>query len=178
MSQVVDRTTFDRLVLEHLPAAQTFAIRLTGDVHSAEDVVQDALLRAHRGWTGFRGQSKFKTWLFQIILNCFRDHLSKLASARSTAGLPTESLESHESGPRLEAQSRELSELIAAEVSKLPARQREVLVLMTYEQFPIAQVAQLLEMTEQNVRTTLHYAREHLREKLARHLEPQSKRHE
>jgi RNA polymerase sigma-70 factor (ECF subfamily) len=169
------RTTFDRLVLEQLPAAQRFAIRLTGDPHAAEDIVQDALLRAHRAWTSFRSQSKFKTWLFQIIINCFRDHL---ASGSRPAYPLTQDVESQQATPVLNAQSHELGELIASEVSRLPPRQREVLVLITYEQHAIAAVATMLGLSEQNVRTNLSFARERLRQRLARYLEPSGYGHE
>jgi RNA polymerase sigma-70 factor (ECF subfamily) len=76
MSSAIDRQTFDRLVLEHLASAQRFAIRLSGDPHDAEDLMQDALLKAHRSWQSFKGQSKFTTWFYAIIINCFRDRLA------------------------------------------------------------------------------------------------------
>src|SRR5688572_2318507 len=77
MQPAIDRDTFDQLVSGHLSAAHRFAIRMTGDVHKAEDLVQEALYRAARGWQTFRGQSAFKTWLFQIVVNVFRDQLEK-----------------------------------------------------------------------------------------------------
>ena len=162
-----DRPTFDRLVLEHLESAHRFAIRLCGNTSDAEDLVQDALLRAHRSSKSFRGDSRFKTWFFQIIVNCFRDHLA--ADLRPARELLAD-LEDRAAHPAEMAQSRELGERIAAEVSRLPPRQREVLVLSAYEQMSNSEVAAALQMTEQNVRTTLHLARERLRERLARHL--------
>src|SRR4051794_4635165 len=72
---MVDRDTFDRLMLEHLSAALRFAIRLLGDPHEAEDLAQDAMPRAARNWKSFRGDSSFRTWLFQILINAFRDRL-------------------------------------------------------------------------------------------------------
>lgn len=163
---VVDRTTFDRLVLEHLDAAHRFAIRLCGDANDAEDVMQDALLRAHRGWTTFKGESKFKTWLFQVVLNCFRDFVA----ARRRLATASEEQVDDATGPSDEAETKELGELIAREVSKLPARQREVLVLSAYEQVSNAEVASMLAMSEQNVRTTLHLARQRLKERLSKYI--------
>ncbi len=169
MNEVVDRTTFDRLVLEHLPAAQRFAIRLTGNPHAAEDLMQDALLKAHRGWQGFRGDSRFTTWLFQIVINCFRDRLGK---SDATEPISNEVPDRHSADPSQEMQGQELGELVAAEISKLPPRQREVLVLIAYEQLSIGEVATMLTVNEQNVRTNLHLARERLRQKLQRYLKP------
>jgi RNA polymerase sigma-70 factor (ECF subfamily) len=165
--EAFDRPTFDRLVVEHLDGAQRFAIRLCGDANDAQDIVQDALLRAHRGRKSFRGDSRFKTWFFQIIINCFRDHL---AAGRGPAREILDDVEDPGARPTDAAQTRELGELIASEVSKLPPRQREVLVLSAYEQMSHSEIAAALEMSEQNVRTTLHVARERLRERLARYL--------
>src|SRR5262249_51472525 len=71
--------------------------------------------------------------------------------------------------PHRELEAKELGELIAREVSKLPPRQREVLVLITYEQLSIADVALVLDTNQQTVRTTLHLARERLRLRLFPH---------
>ena len=76
MPRTVDRLTFDELMLEHLVPAQRFAIRLTGDVDAAEDVVQTALVRAARSWQTFGGRSTFRSWLFQIVVNACRDRRS------------------------------------------------------------------------------------------------------
>ena len=170
MSAAVDRQTFDRLVLEHLASAQRFAIRLTGDADEAEDVLQDALLRAHRSWQSFKGQSKFTTWFYAIVINCFRDRLAATTRAARLLDDDADERSDAMSDPAHQAQSREFGELVASEVSKLPPRQREVLVLSAYEQMPTAQIAAVLQITEQNVRTQLHLARERLRERLSTHV--------
>jgi RNA polymerase sigma-70 factor (ECF subfamily) len=168
MSLGIERQTFDRLVLEHLPSAQRFAIRLTGDPHAAEDLMQDALLKAHRNWESFRGESRFTTWLFRIIINCFRDKVARHAPSEQL-GDSDELQDARTPQPAQSMQTRELQELIAHEVSTLPPRQREVLVLISYEQLSIPDVALVLNITQQNVRTTLHLARERLRLRLFPH---------
>ena len=168
MEQItLDRPTFDRLVREHMDGALHFAIRLCGDANAAEDLMQDALLRAHRGWQSFRGESKFRTWLFQIIINCFRDRIGRV----DRAGELPDAVRDPASGPLAEAQSRELGEIVAAEVCRLAPRQREVLVLSAYEGMEHREIAAALAMTEQNVRVTLHLARERLKERLRKHME-------
>jgi RNA polymerase sigma-70 factor (ECF subfamily) len=169
VSLAFDRTTFDRLVLEHLPAAQRFAIRLTGDPNAAEDLMQDALLKAHRSWQTFRGESRFQTWLFQIVINCFRDGLGRQDCGEQFADVLEVADDRPE--PARCLQGRELGELVALEVSNLPPRQREVLVLITYEQMSIREVSGVLNLNEQNVRTNLHYARETLRRRLRKYLD-------
>jgi DNA-directed RNA polymerase specialized sigma24 family protein len=65
---------------------------------------------------------------------------------------------------------RETGELVAREVERLPQRQREVLVLIAYENHRISEAAAVLELSEQNVRTNLHLARQKLRPRLSKHL--------
>ncbi|HVT87295.1 MAG TPA: RNA polymerase sigma factor [Tepidisphaeraceae bacterium] len=167
MDQPVDRDSFDRLMVEHLPGALRLAVRLVGDVDRAEELVQEAMLRGSRGWQGFRGQSKFTTWLFQIVINVFRDQLRRRgASEELSDGLP----DVRPNDPREIASSAEMGELVARHVSSLPPRQREVLVLVVYEQYSQSQAADLLQISLQNVRTNLHLARQTLKKQLAVYL--------
>jgi RNA polymerase sigma-70 factor, ECF subfamily len=165
----VDRQTFDRLVLENLPAAQRFAVRLTGRPDAAEDVIQTALLRASRGWKTFRGGSAFRTWLFQIVVHAFRDDLDDRAR-RPAETLTTDPADRRTNDPAALASAAELGRTVADAVSNLPPRQREVMVLHTYEQLTDVEVAGVLGITPQNVRTTLHLAPQRLREVLRQHL--------
>lgn len=163
----MDRDSFDRLMVEHLSAAHRLAIRLCGDRDRAEELVQEAMLRASRSWSGFRGQSKFTTWLFQIVINVFRDQLRKKGADEA---IGEDHVDARSIEPRDVVSERELGERVAQCVSTLPPRQREVLVLIAFEQMPIAQVAMLLAISEQNVRTNLHLARQVLKKRLANYL--------
>jgi len=166
----VDRQTFDRLVLEHLPAMQRLAVRLTGRTDLAEDVVQTALLKASGAWNTFRGESAFRTWLLQIVVHAFRDELAK-RKRHSSDSLDTELIDPKAADPVANAGAAELGRHVAAAVSNLPPRQREVLVLHTYEQLNDEQIARMLDISPQNVRTTLHLARQRLRTMLQRFLD-------
>ncbi len=167
MGRSADRARLDRLVSTHLSETLRFATRLTGDSDAAEEVVQEALLRVARSWRSFRGEANFRTWLFRIVINAFRDGLA--------AGHPSESLDenladSTAADPASQAWANELSRLIAARVSALPPRQREVLILVTYEGFSPQEVAGLLGISQANVHATLHVARKRLRRELGSHL--------
>ena len=152
------------LVEDHLPEALRFAVRLTGGAESAEEIVQESLVRVARSWKTFRGEAQFKTWLFRIIINVFRDQLSK---PRPQPGLPGELPDHRGADPSSAVETEELGQLIAAKVSALPPRQREVLVLVAFESLTAREVAELLQITEANVHSTLHAAREKLRRDLA-----------
>jgi RNA polymerase sigma-70 factor, ECF subfamily len=165
-----NQALLDRLVTERLPEALQFALRLTGRQETAEEVVQEALCRAARAIRSFRGQSQFQTWFYRIIISAFHDHLA--ASARHDCpGQLTDDLNDPRSeNPAGAAMANELRDMIAQRVSALPLRQREVLVLMAYEQLRPSEVAEMLGITESNVYTNLHYARTRLREELSPYL--------
>jgi RNA polymerase sigma-70 factor (ECF subfamily) len=165
MGWTADWSALERLVADQLPSALAFAGRLTGDPDSAEEIVQEALLRAVRAWPGFRGESQARTWLFRIIVNVFRDQISRRQPAELPADLPDQRADD----PAELAAAIDLGRHVAELVSALPPRQREVLVLVTYEGLSIAETARLLEITEQNVHSNLHAARERLRKQLLPH---------
>jgi len=160
----VDRETFGRLVLEYLPAAQAFAMRLCGNADAGEEIVQEALLRAARSWKSYRGEAKFKTWLFAIVVNASRDRFSK---ERNEGQLSGEMEDGRGAWPGERAEAEELGEMVARMIAMLPPRQREVLVLSVYEELNSTEIAEMLGISEQNVRTNLHLGRQKLRELLA-----------
>lgn len=162
MGLAMDRNRFDRLMLAHLDGAHRFAIRLTGDTDAAEDVMQEALCRAARGWRTFAERSSFKTWLFSIVLNAFRDR----RVPRERQELPEQLCDLRVVDPADAASASELGGLIARLVSSLPVRQREVLVMIVYEQLSIGEVAQVLKISETNVRANLSLGRRQLRKLL------------
>ena len=167
MAGAADRAGLDRLVTAHLPEALRLAIRLTGDPEEAEDVVQEALVRVTRSWRSFRGEAQFRTWLYRIVVNAFRDWVAaRPATERLDADVP----DRRAPDPPTEAAAAELGRLITARVSALPPRQREVVVLTCYEGLSPRQAADVLKTSQANVHATLHVARQRLRRELARHL--------
>ncbi len=161
------RADFERLVEDHLTDALHFAIRLTGDVEQAEEVVQDAMVNASRSWRSYRGVSRFRTWLFRIVVNAFRDRLRQQPCEENLAHEPLD--RRHLTGADVLVID-ELRRLIAQRVSRLPARQREVLVLASYQGLSAREIASVLEITENNVHATLHAARGRLRQELNQYL--------
>jgi RNA polymerase sigma factor (sigma-70 family) len=162
MGSTGDWSALESLVADQLPAALAFAGRLTGDPDSAEEIVQEALFRAARAWAGFRGASQARTWLFRIIVNVFRDRMAR----RPHDELPGDLPDRQSDDPADLAEAADLGRHIAGLVSALPARQREVLVLVSYEGLSIEEAAELLRITRQNVHSNLHAARERLRKQL------------
>jgi RNA polymerase sigma-70 factor, ECF subfamily len=168
MARSSESNELDRLVTQHLSTSLQFATRLTGSQDAAEDLLQEALVRVARSWKTFRKEAEFRTWLFRIVINVFRDRLARTKPAEPS---PLDGLADPRSlDPASEAQTSELGRLIAARISALPPRQREVMVLTAFEGFSPRQTASLLSITEANVHSTLGVARERLRKELASYL--------
>src|SRR5262249_34549647 len=136
-----------------------------------EDVLHDAIVRAATRCESFRGESKFTTWLFAIIVNVWRDRLGQRTAALELEVEPPDvrSLE-----PIGEIQSAEMAEVVAAKISQLPPRQREVLILVAFEQLGASEAAAVLGISEQNVRVNLFHARARLKQELALYLTEES----
>jgi RNA polymerase sigma factor (sigma-70 family) len=164
------RGTFDRLVSASLPAALRFAIRLTGRLDTAEEVVQEAMLRATRSWKTFRGESQFNTWILRIVVNAHRDRLGR---SPATEDLDNDQPDARQPLPEDLASAAELAEVVAKCVAELPLRQREVLVLSVYERLDAEEIARVLQLNTANVYSTLNVARSKLRERLGTYLAKQ-----
>ena len=165
MARSSEERELDRLVSEHLPTALRFATRLTGDVDRAEDVLQEALVRVGSQLEDVSGRGTVSHVVVSHRDQCVSQPLGRRRpsaddSARN-AGRPASG------GSGQGAQDRELAELIAERVSALPERQREVMVLTSFEGFSVQEAAKLLEITEANVYSTLAVARARLSKELA-----------
>lgn len=158
MAPPIDKSTIDRLVVDHLPVALRFAMRLTRDAHTAEDVVQEALCRVLRKWPSYRGEASFRTWMLQIVLNVDRDRRRR----RDTCPLPADELVSNSPLPIEQAAAEELNARIRATIDQLPQRQREVALLVLGEGLSTSEAAQILEITEANIYSSLHQARKRI----------------
>jgi RNA polymerase sigma-70 factor (ECF subfamily) len=157
MTRPIDRNAIDRLASEHLPAVVRMALRLAGDEHTAEDLVQETLCRVLRQWRSFRGEASFKTWMIGILVNVDRDRRRRL---RAFEPLAEQRLATTADRPADLAAAAELGADVRAAVDKLPDRQREVALLAWGEGLAAAEIAAALNITEANVYVTLRLARQ------------------
>jgi RNA polymerase sigma-70 factor (ECF subfamily) len=151
---------FERWVEGTADALYRLAARLLGDLDAADDVLQDAYLKAFAALRKgeFKGDSEVKTWLYRIVVNTALN--ARRSEARRAANLPPAQLEV-ESRERLEARLRlrELSDWL----HELPDDQRAALVLKELEGLTAREVAAVLECTESAVEQKLVRARAALR---------------
>ncbi|MGY2047399.1 sigma-70 family RNA polymerase sigma factor [Methylobacterium sp. JK268] len=156
-----DRERFDAVVMPHLDAAYTLARFLTRDATAAEDVVQEAMLRAFRGFDSFRG-SDARPWLLAILRNCVR---TWAASHRREGAAPPD----EESCPDLWDRETATPESVLARddeiaavralVAALPEPFRETLVLREMDELSYRDVAAVTGVPVGTVMSRLARAR-------------------
>ena len=166
-----DVESYGRLVDRYSARIINVALMMVGDRHEAEDIAQDAFIRAFKGLGGFRGKSKFSSWLHQIALNLCRDHLKKRSRTGGGLTMEEETLEGSRDGdgeathdPMIDA---ELSETMRHEISQLPYLYREAFVLRHIQGMEYVEVAAIARVPADTVRVRAYRAREMLRARLA-----------
>lgn len=163
MQQVQQRTRFEQLVLPHLDAAFNLARWLLRNRADAEDVVQEAMLRAFRFFDRFRGGDA-RAWLLQIVRNSCYTWLEKHRPADLMTEFNEEIHRTASADPeKLAVQSNERERLMRA-LNSLPARPREVLVLRELEGCSYKEIAEIIGVPMGTVMSTLSRARERLQQ--------------
>ena len=165
-----ENTEGGRDLAAHWADLRRFVVHLVGNATLAEDIVQEALLRAIGSAAGFDGRSQPMTWLSAIALNVLRDHYRRPAT-RAEAVSDEEALQNLPSDDDivLTLMQEEMGACITDHLMALPDRQREVLTLHDIGGASHAEVAEALGIGEGNARVLLHRARAALRERLGRH---------
>lgn len=146
--------------MPHARSLLRFARRLTGDGHAAEDLVQESLLQAWRGFHRFRNGTNVRAWLFRILVNAFHSQGRKLRVSPVT--VPLRDQISIAAG----ASALEKLEVMQA-LDDLPAEQRTVLLLGVVEGFTCREIAEILSVPIGTVMSRMSRARQSLRERLA-----------
>lgn len=149
-----DEAAFEALIRMHQDRMYAIALRMTGHVQDAQDVVQDALVKAWQGLPGFRAEAQFATWLIRIVINgCHNLRRSRPPIPQ----LPRERQDDSAVESIVEARQRQ--DLVTAAIAELPFDQRAALVLHTFDGNSQAEVARLLGSTETAVKVRIHRAR-------------------
>lgn len=158
-----DADAFARLVETYWPRLHRWLLLLTQQEQSAEDLTQEAFLRAWRSLGSLREVPRFRPWLFSIARNCMLD------AQRGAAGRATQQLGDHAApgrGPLEEVMDREACALIEAEFARLPLIFRSALALWTQEGMAYSEMAVALGVSEETARWRVCRARQLLQERL------------
>jgi RNA polymerase sigma-70 factor (ECF subfamily) len=162
-----DKIRFEQLVLPHLDSAVNLARWLLRNRADAEDVVQEAMLRAYRFFESFRGGDA-RAWLLQIVRNSCYSWLEKNRPAELAVEFDEQLHQRPGLNPEtLAAQADERQRLMLA-LESLPPRAREVLVLRELEDCSYKEIAEIAGIPMGTVMSTLSRARERLQQALTR----------
>src|SRR5215471_121244 len=174
-----NRAAFEELVRHYDQAVLRLALHLTGTEHDAQDVYQDAFLKAYKNIGSFRFECSFYTWIYRIVTNLCLDHLRKKNVRKEDAPVATDQsgeeyslLDQVPDGragadPERDLMRRELGSKIACALERLTPRERMVFELKHYHGLKLRTVGEMLHTTEETAKNTLFRATQKLRGALA-----------
>lgn len=167
-AQAGSADAFAALVAAHQRYVYNLALRAVGDAGTAEDIAQEAFVRAWRALPGFRRQSEFKTWLYRIVINlCYtrrprlRQELSQL-SDDDILDLP----DPVSRDPQSQLEITERDRFLHRQIEALPPGYRMLITLRFQEERSYEEIAQLMNLPLGTVKTHLFRARAQLRKAL------------
>lgn len=166
------RQAYERLVRPCLPSLYRTALRMTGDAPAAEDLVQDACLKAYCGFDRFQKGTNFKAWLFRIMTNRFID--TKRGAARAPALDPRDvdvdtitGIDSTTHGnPEIHVLYKTFRSEAFRAMDTLPPDIRAVVALSLLREFSYQEIADVVGCPIGTVRSRLSRGREQLRDRL------------
>ncbi|HKU19692.1 MAG TPA: sigma-70 family RNA polymerase sigma factor [Terriglobales bacterium] len=174
-----DAAAFEELVRHYDQAVLRLALHLTGSEHDAQDIYQEAFLKAYKNVGSFRFECSFYTWIYRIVTNLCLDHLRRRAVRREEApvavdpqGEQYDMLEQVADGragadPERDLMRRELGGRINRALARLTPRERMVFELKHYHGLKLRTVGEILNTTEETAKNTLFRATQKLRVALA-----------
>jgi RNA polymerase sigma-70 factor (ECF subfamily) len=174
-----DRASFDSLVRRYDQSVLRLALHMLGNEQDAQDVHQEAFLKAYRHLANFRFECSFYTWLYRIVTNLCLDHLRRRKSRREDPATVIDSrgdemdLLSNISdtramaNPARELDRKRMGQSINDALDKLTPRERTVFELKHYQGLKLRTIGEMLSTTEETAKNTLFRATRKLRLNLA-----------
>ena len=159
-------TDFERYTADYSPELTRFCMKLCGNVHDAEDLFQDTWTRAFDRFEQYDPAYSFKSWLFAICANIFRNSKKqKYNSARAEFATGEEKERFIRSIPDAQQDIDAYLDLRAAILS-LPKKHRVILVLYYFREFSQREIASMLDIPEGTVKSRLNTAKKLLKRRL------------
>ena len=178
-AQQGNRPAFEELVRHYDQAVLRLSLHLTGSETEAQDIYQDAFLKAYRNIGSFRFECSFYTWIYRIVTNLCLDALRKKQVRKESsstqvddAGGTYDMLDQVADArpgadPERDLMRRELGSMIARALEKLTPRERMVFELKHYQGLKLRTIGEMLNTTEETAKNTLFRATQKLRGSLA-----------
>ena len=161
-----NRRAYEDLYRRHVSRVYTFLVWMTTDEHAAEELTQEVFIRAFRAIRTFRLGRRFLPWLYSIALNELRSSYGRMMRRRGRETAVWDIA----AGDTLDPQDAMEHDLVVASVRKavaeLPASLREIVILYYLQEMSVSEVAEVVGLGRENVKSRLHRARRRLRETL------------
>jgi RNA polymerase sigma-70 factor (ECF subfamily) len=167
-----ERSLFEALMRRNNARVYRAARAITGNDHEAEDVMQDAYVRAYEHLGNFRGHARFSTWLLRIAVH---EALARVRFGRrfDPDGVEPDVLPiAATTNPEQQASDIEMRRVLGTAIDVLPPEFRVVFVLRIVEGLSVAETAECLGIPEETVKTRLHRARARLQHTLITEVDP------
>lgn len=156
-----DRRSFSELVKRHQRGVLRLSLRFVKDMDTAEDVTQEAFIKAYEKLNTFEGRASFKSWLFQIAVNTARNKLREFKK-------DTVDVEDVQLAVAAEAETTlvhgAVANLLHQEVEKLPYKQKTALILRVYEDLSFNEIADIMECPYDTAKANYRHALMKLRQ--------------
>jgi RNA polymerase sigma-70 factor (ECF subfamily) len=166
-----DREAFNNIVDLNKQRMFTVARSVAGDPSSAEDIVQEAFIKAYRALPNFRGDSRLSTWLHRITYLTAIDHRRQLGRHLQLAGVQESETEIADPSPMIrsdsEIQRRQLQSSIEQAMDKLSDFEQTVFTLRHMQNFKLREIAKILDRSEGTIKNILFRAIQKMRDQLA-----------
>jgi RNA polymerase sigma-70 factor (ECF subfamily) len=178
-AQKGDRGSFDTLVRRYDQSVLRLALHMLGSEQDAQDVHQEAFIKAYRHLGNFRFECSFYTWLYRIVTNLCLDQLRRRKSRREDPATVVDASgdemdlmanitdDRAMANPGRELDRKVMGERIAAALDKLTPRERTVFELKHYQGLKLRTIGEMLSTTEETAKNTLFRATRKLRLNLA-----------
>jgi RNA polymerase sigma-70 factor, ECF subfamily len=180
-AQAGQRTSFDALVRRYDQSVLRLALHMLGNEQDAQDVHQEAFIKAYRHLGNFRFECSFYTWLYRIVTNLCLDQLRRRKSRREDPATVLDasgdemdlmaniSDDRAMANPARELDRKVMSQNISEALDKLTPRERTVFELKHYQGLKLRTIGEMLSTTEETAKNTLFRATRKLRASLAEH---------
>jgi len=164
-----DVDAFDALFDRHHAAVYSFARTMLGDSLGPEEMLQEAFLTVARQAKKYEPRGRFRPWLMRIVRNRCLNRLAAVKARREMlagSGMTLIEPASREPGPGEKAREDEQAATVRAAIAELPERQREAIALQVYSRMSYREIAKVLEMPINTVKTLIHRAKASLAQSL------------
>ncbi|MEA3364909.1 MAG: sigma-70 family RNA polymerase sigma factor [Candidatus Hydrogenedentes bacterium] len=161
-----DIEAFSELARRHEQTVYNLALRFMRNPSLAEDMAQEAFLKAYQKLDKFRGDARFSTWLYRIVCNVC---LTELQKRKRRHALSAPEAPEYSETPDIAAAQADEAEFIRRCVAQLPKRYAEAITLYYLQNCSYEEVAQIMKVPQGTLKTWMHRARKHLRHIVEQH---------